>query len=139
MCWICDHPGATEGDYTEHMRRLTPAHGWAWQGVERDGIHPPWAYTVGLTSHRRPELVITGMGLTRATAVLNGMAAHPPHADEPEPGAHAAARGARSWAAGSRPSGASGSGSAQRRAGVRSIAPQFTLRSALASSCVGRE
>jgi len=26
---------------------------WAVQGVERDGIHPPWAYTVGLTSHRR--------------------------------------------------------------------------------------
>jgi hypothetical protein len=44
--------------------------------VERDGIHPPWAYTVGLTPHRRPELVITGMGLTRATQVLNGVAAH---------------------------------------------------------------
>ena len=60
------------------------------QGVERDGIHPPWAYTVGLTSHRRPELVITGMGLTRATQVLNGVAAHVMHAAAPEPGTQAA-------------------------------------------------
>ena len=71
MCWICDHPGATERDYTEHMLRLITAHGWAVQGVERDGIHPPWAYTVGLTAHRRPELVITGMGLTRALPEAN--------------------------------------------------------------------
>ena len=28
MCWICDHPGATERDYTEHMRRLITAYGW---------------------------------------------------------------------------------------------------------------
>ena len=92
MCWICDHPGATERDYAEHMRRLITAYGWAVQGVERDGIHPPWAYTVGLTSHRRPELVITGMGLTRATTVLNDVAAHLLHADEPEPGTQAALR-----------------------------------------------
>jgi hypothetical protein len=89
VCWICDHPGATERDYTEHMRRLIAAFGWAVQGVERDGIHPPWAYTVGLTAHRRPELVITGMSLTRATGVLNGVAEHLLHADAPEPGAQA--------------------------------------------------
>jgi len=49
VCWICDHPGATERDYQEHMRLLINTYGWAVQGVERDGIHPPWAYTVGLT------------------------------------------------------------------------------------------
>ena len=86
MCWICDHPGATERDYQDHMRRLIGAYGWAVQGVERDGIHPPWAYTVGLTPHRKPELVITGMGLARATQVLNGVAAHLLHAEAPEPG-----------------------------------------------------
>ena len=36
MCWICDHPDATERDYTEHMRRLIVSYGWAVQGVERD-------------------------------------------------------------------------------------------------------
>ena len=86
MCWMCDHPGATERDYNNFLHGLIKAHGWAVQGVERDGRHPPWAYTVGLTPHRRPELVITGMGLTRATQVLNGMAAHLLHAAAPEPG-----------------------------------------------------
>ena len=86
MCWLCDHPGATELDYQDHLRQLIGTFGWAVQGVERDGIHPPWAYTVGLTPHRRPELVITGMGLTRATQVLNGVAAHLLHAAAPEPG-----------------------------------------------------
>jgi hypothetical protein len=87
MCWICDHPGATEHDYAEHMRQLITTYGWAVQGVERDRIHPPWAYTVGLTGHRRPELVITGMELEEATAVLNEAAEHLLQADPPEPGA----------------------------------------------------
>ena len=90
MCWMCDHPDATERDYQDHMRQLIAMYGWAVQGVERDGIHPPWAYTAGLTRYRRPELVITGMGLTRATQVLNGVAAHLLHAEAPEPGTQAA-------------------------------------------------
>lgn len=92
MCWICDHPGATERDYTEHMQELIASFGWAVQGVERDRIHPPWAYTVGLTGHRRPELVITGMELDQATAVLNGVAAHLVHAEPPAPGTQAQLR-----------------------------------------------
>ena len=90
MCWLCDHPGATELDYQDHLRQLIDTFGWAVQGVERDGAHPPWAYTVGLTPRRQPELVITGMGLTRATQVLNGVAAHLLHAGAPEPGTQAA-------------------------------------------------
>ncbi len=66
MCWICDHPGATHGDYLSHLRGLIDEFGWAVQGVERDRIHPPWAYTVGLTAYRRPELVVTGMPVQRA-------------------------------------------------------------------------
>jgi hypothetical protein len=90
MCWMCDRPGATERNYLDHMRQLVSTYGWAVQGVERDGIHPPWAYTVGLTPHRRPELVITGMGLTRATGVLNGVAAHLLHVGVPAPGTQTA-------------------------------------------------
>jgi Domain of unknown function (DUF4262) len=89
VCWRCDHPGATERDYQDHVRLLIDTYGWAVQGVERYGDHPPWAYTVGLTRYRRPELVITGMGLTRATGVLNGVAAHLVHAEAPEPGTQA--------------------------------------------------
>jgi hypothetical protein len=46
----------------DHLRGLITTFGWAVQGVERDGVHPPWAYTVGLTPHLRPELVVTGTG-----------------------------------------------------------------------------
>ena len=60
MCWMCDHPGATDRDYHEHLREVIAAFGWAVQGVEREGRHPPWAYTVGLTGYRKPELVVTG-------------------------------------------------------------------------------
>src|ERR1035441_179717 len=89
MCWMCDRPGATERDYLDHMRQLIRTYGWAVQGVEREGLHPPWAYTVGLTRRRRPELVITGLGLTRATEVLNIVAGHLLHADVPAPGTQA--------------------------------------------------
>lgn len=89
VCWICAHPGATERDYQDHMRQLIAIYGWVVQGVERDGIHPPWAYTVGLTRYRRPELVVTGMSLTRATEVLNGVATHLLHAEAPAPGTQA--------------------------------------------------
>ena len=29
MCWLCDHPGATERDYQDHMRELIDTFGWA--------------------------------------------------------------------------------------------------------------
>lgn len=74
MCWMCEHPGATNADYMDHLRGLIAEHGWAVQGVERDGRHPPWAYTVGLTARHLPELLITGSALPAAAAVLNEMA-----------------------------------------------------------------
>ena len=46
MCWICDHPGATQQDYFEELRSRVQKHGWAVQYVEID--RAPYAYTVGL-------------------------------------------------------------------------------------------
>ncbi len=86
MCWQCDHPGSTRLDYLNHMRDLIACYGWAVQGVERDRIHPPWAYTLGLTSVRRPELVVTGMPIARAMGLLNDVASHVLHAAAPRPG-----------------------------------------------------
>ncbi|MGH3673906.1 MAG: DUF4262 domain-containing protein [Pseudonocardiaceae bacterium] len=86
MCWTCDHPGSTYQDQLDHMRRLMIRHGWAVQGVEGDKIHPPWAYTLGLTQCALPELVVTGLPLGRATRLLNGVAAHMVHAEPPAPG-----------------------------------------------------
>jgi hypothetical protein len=78
MCWICDHPGATPADYKARITGLIGQYGWAIQGVERDGPHPPWAYTTGLTGQGRPELVITGMELGEAAELLNLAAGLPP-------------------------------------------------------------
>jgi hypothetical protein len=86
MCWMCDHPGSSRADYLDYMRELMACCGWAVQGVEREGIHPPWAYTVGLTLAGRPELVVTGMPMRRAARLLNEQAEHMLHAGLPAPG-----------------------------------------------------
>jgi hypothetical protein len=86
MCWQCDHPGSTRLDYLEHISELIDCYGWAVQGVQRDRIRPPRAYTVGLTLNGRPELVVTGMPLARATELLDDVASHVLHADAPRPG-----------------------------------------------------
>lgn len=86
MCWACDHPDATWDDYLDHLLSLVSWHGWTIQGVERDGIRPPRAYTVGLTKIGKPELVVTGMAVTRAATLLNEVAAHLSHADPPAVG-----------------------------------------------------
>jgi hypothetical protein len=89
----CDHPGSTWLDALEHISGLIARYGWAVQGVERDRIHPPWVYTVGLTPNGKPELVVTGLPLGRAAGLLNVVASHVLHADAPRPGEQVALRG----------------------------------------------
>ena len=79
MCWQCDHPGATWHDYLEHLRELLEEHCWIVQGVQRGRHRPPYAYTVGLVAHDRPELVVTGMPYDRAVDLLNSVAEHVLH------------------------------------------------------------
>jgi hypothetical protein len=93
MCWECDHPGATHGDYLEYVSGLIADHGWAVQGVQRDRIRPPWAYSVGLTAYGEPELVVTGLPLRRACGLINDVAAHVLHATAPRPGEQIPLRG----------------------------------------------
>jgi hypothetical protein len=90
MCWEGDHPGSSRSDYLGHLRTMVAGHGWAVQGIERDKIHPPWAYTVGLTPHGRPEIAVTGLPLMRAARLLNEVAAHVMHAGALRPGEHIA-------------------------------------------------
>jgi hypothetical protein len=90
MCWSCAHPN---GDYLAHVAGLIRDNGWAVQGMERDGLRPPLAYTVGLTGRGLPELIVTGMGVTRAAHLLNDVAAHLMHAAVPAPGEQVALTG----------------------------------------------
>jgi hypothetical protein len=86
VCWQCDHPGATWQDYLEHLRGLLERHCWIVQGVQRERRRPPYAYTVGLAAHDRPELVVTGMPYDRAVGLLNTVAGLVLRADAPRPG-----------------------------------------------------
>jgi hypothetical protein len=86
MCWECDHPESTHQDYLDHMQDLIDRFGWAVVGIERDGIRPAWAYTLGLTPHDRPELVVTGLPLPRATWLLNAVAPYVLETTVPQPG-----------------------------------------------------
>ncbi|HEY6790712.1 MAG TPA: DUF4262 domain-containing protein [Trebonia sp.] len=85
MCWQCD-TGGTWQDYLELMRGLVATEGWAVVGVEGDGVHPPFAYTVGLTPRDRPELVVTGLDPCPATHLLNDAAEYVLETAIPEPG-----------------------------------------------------
>ncbi len=82
MCFRCDNPSSTQEDYLSHMAQLMSCHGWAIQGVEGDRVHPPGAYTVGLTDCGLPELVVTGMPIGKAMRLLNIVAGHTLHAPE---------------------------------------------------------
>ena len=86
MCWQCDNPGATWHDYLAHLRELLQRHCWIVQGVQRDRHRAPYAYTVGLAAHARPELVVTGLPYDRAVDLLNSVAEHVLHADAPRVG-----------------------------------------------------
>src|SRR6266487_1490390 len=86
MCWECDHPESTHQDYLNHVQGLINRFGWVVMGVEGDRIHPPWAYTLGLTSYDRPELVVTGLPAPRATWLLNEVASHVLDTAIPRPG-----------------------------------------------------
>lgn len=69
MCWQCDHPG---GDYYgEVVLPAIACFGWMVQWVEPTRVHAELAYTVGLTDHGLPELVVTGLAGQPAAQLLD--------------------------------------------------------------------
>ena len=72
MCWMCDHPGSTIEDYLDVLRGKMLRRGWTVQYVER--VRVPFAYTVGLTNHTLPELLVTGISPHRAVELLDTVA-----------------------------------------------------------------
>ena len=86
MCMWCDDPTMSPERYLAWLTAVIGEHGWAIQGIERERHRPPWAYTVGLSPHGKPELLVTGLPLRRAADLLNDVAEHVLHADEPAPG-----------------------------------------------------
>jgi len=87
MCWQCEHPDRTRGDYLQEvvLPRVASS-GWLVQAVTGDRLHAPFSYTVGLTGLGLPELVVTGLRARPAAVLLNGVAEHACHAAPPEHG-----------------------------------------------------
>jgi Domain of unknown function (DUF4262) len=86
MCWVCDHPRASRQDYLDYLRGMLDEQCWIVIYVQRDRYRPSFSYTVELTDHGKPEIVVTGLPQQRAADLLNGVAAHLVHADPPPPG-----------------------------------------------------
>lgn len=81
MCWDCDHPDATQGDY--HRAVVLPIIercGWFVQGVDGTRTQAPFAYTVGLTPLGLPELLVTGLPHEQAATLVNRVATQWRHA-----------------------------------------------------------
>jgi hypothetical protein len=93
MCWQCDHPDGTRREYLDDVRQEIAKYGWAIQGVRRQGIRPPWVYTVGLTLRGKPEVVVTGLPVGRAADLAHQVAHHFGHAAVPPLGEQVRLRG----------------------------------------------
>lgn len=74
MCWLCEHPELTWEDQLAYVRRALEQNCWVVIGVHGEPYRPAYSYTVGLTDHGLPELVVTGLPLKRAADVLGGAA-----------------------------------------------------------------
>ena len=72
MCWQCDNPDKTQGDYLELLREKIASLGWVVQYVEGDRM--PFAYTIGMHDRGLPELLVTGLAPKRALWLLNTFA-----------------------------------------------------------------
>lgn len=78
MCCMCD--GMSWDEAQADLDRRKDRFGWVLQGVES---RRPWAYTIGLTELiGHPELVMVGVPLNAAGAMLNDVGRHLGHSDE---------------------------------------------------------
>ena len=61
MCRMCDQPDLTVSEYLDGLRRQVRRERFTMIGVAGSRTEAEFSYTVGLTGHGSPELVITGL------------------------------------------------------------------------------
>jgi hypothetical protein len=72
MCDECEGGDLSFEDYYDQViRPKIDEYGWFIQYVTGDRLSPSFAYTIGLTEHGCPELVVTGVSQQQAAALLN--------------------------------------------------------------------
>ena len=84
MCWLCDHPECTPGDWLDALWKLKQRQGWVVPYVEDE--RRPFAYTAGLHEHGLPELMVTGLDPPEAVRTLNAVARYLLDGGRPLPG-----------------------------------------------------
>lgn len=70
MCTMCDRPDLTRDDVFDSIRAVIARRRFGVVGVEGSTREAEFSYTVGLTEHGLPELVVTGLRPDRATGLL---------------------------------------------------------------------
>lgn len=70
MCDLCDDPDLTMEDDLDHVRERLTRERFLVQAVEGSRTEAEIAYTVGLTAHGLPELVVVGVRAEQAGRLL---------------------------------------------------------------------
>ncbi|MCA1720666.1 MAG: DUF4262 domain-containing protein [Actinobacteria bacterium] len=70
MCQLCDQPDLTTEEYDDQIRALLDQHRFVLQAVGGSRSRAEFSYTVGLTAHGLPELVVTGLRVADASQLL---------------------------------------------------------------------
>ena len=61
MCDLCDHPDLTVEEYLDHLRDRLTRERFVLQSVTGSRTSPELTYSVGLTAHGLPELIVVGV------------------------------------------------------------------------------
>jgi len=73
VCFKCD--GMTDDEYARQIEQNLATHGWTVQHIAADGDrNPSFAYTLGLSLRRHPELIIFGCAPYPAYRALEPLA-----------------------------------------------------------------
>ena len=72
MCWQCDHPEVPQQEYLRLLREKVVEKGWLVMRIEDRA--KSFSYTVGLTDHGLPELLITGLPQQMSQQLLDHVA-----------------------------------------------------------------
>ena len=61
MCDLCDRPDLTMDDHLDRMRDRLTLERFVVQSVSGSRTQPEFSYSVGLTAHGLPELIVVRM------------------------------------------------------------------------------
>ena len=70
MCDLCDHPELTTDDDLDHVRDLLTRQRFVVQSVADSRTEAELTYTVGLTAHGLPELLVAGVRQAEAARLV---------------------------------------------------------------------